>query len=283
MKNKPGLHSIGNILIFISIIGIVFSITGIAITWYMKPKIQKSVHTIIDTLDKILVNTDDALLVLDSTLEGSIENLDIIAGTLENLETTIDNISISLDSSADLIGGDLRLTIIDTQTALSSAATSAGLIDKTLRFLAAIPLLGADYRPDVPLSTSLEQVSGSLNDIPEAFLDIEKYIGETSEGLAILKSDVEELSGNLRFYEQDLENAREVISEYNQIIDDLLIQIREFRDQSSNLLLIASILITGGFFLLGISQISTFQQGTYYRKGEVAVINLADLKREQSN
>jgi hypothetical protein len=279
MKQKPGKQGLGSILTLIAIIGMIFSIFGIAVTWYIKPKIQNTVYMLIDSLDQILINTDSGLLVLDNSLKGAADNLDLILATLDNLNSTIDNISVSLGSSADLIGGDLRLTIIDTQTALSSAASSAVLIDNTLRIIAALPLM-PDYRPDVPLSTSLEQVSGSMDNVPESFLNIEQYIRETEEGMLLLKTDVTQLASDIRTYESDLFDARAILTEYELIIDDLREQLSSFRSYTATFLLIVSILSTGGFFLLGIAQITTLQQAADYRKGETVTVNLSEIQRD---
>ena len=283
MRNKISSRLLGIILIWIGIFGIIFSISGISITWYLKPIIQDSLLGIMDTLDLIFINTGDALLVLDSTLESSIENLDIIYTTLDNLDTTFDNISVSLESSADLIGGDLRLTIIDTQVALSSAAVSAGIVDNTLRFLAAIPLIGADYRPEVPLSTSLENVSESLTDIPDAFTDFEQYISETAESMTLLQTDLSNLAGNINNYENDLEDARTVISEYVLIIIDLREKLSGFQNDIPNIMFLISFLITGGFFLLGVAQITTLRQGIAYRNGDVIEGKLPDDQQEENS
>ena len=283
MRNKISSRLLGIILIWIGIFGIIFSISGISITWYLKPIIQDSLIGVIDTLDLVFINTSDALLVLDSTLDSSIDNLDIIHTSLNNLDTTFDNISFSLESSANLIGGDLRLTIIDTQVALSSAAVSAGIVDNTLRFLAAIPLIGADYRPEVPLSTSLENVSESLTDIPDAFTDFEQYISETAESMTLLQTDLSNLAGNINNYENDLEDARTVISEYVLIIIDLREKLSGFQNDIPNIMFLISFLITGGFFLLGVAQITTLRQGIAYRNGDVIEGKLPDDQQEENS
>ena len=234
----------------------------------------------LDSFDQIITNTNDGLVVIDSTLDVAGDNLEIITGTIDNLDTTINNISVSLESSADLIGGDLRDTIIDTQTALSSAAQSAGLIDKTLRIIDSIPLLGADYQPEVPLSASLEQVSISLDDVPESFIEIENFIRETSVGMGDLQTDVDDLSNDIQNFEKSLSDTQIILAEYQLIFEDLRTQLLDIRNGSGNFLLILSILITGGFFLLGVAQINIFIQGKNIREGERATINLSELLRE---
>jgi methyl-accepting chemotaxis protein len=279
MKQKSGRQGLGSILALIATIGVIFSILGIAATWYIKPRIQNAIYMLVDSIDQILINTDAGLLVLDNALNGGADNLDLISATLDNLNTTIDSISVSLGSSADLIGGDLRLTIIDTQTALSSAASSAVLIDNTLRIIAALPLM-PDYRPDVPLSISLEQVSESLDDVPESFLNIEQYIRETDEGMQLLKTDITQLASDIRTYENDLLDAQSILNEYDLIIDDLREQLFNFRSFTATFLLIVSILATGGFFLLGIAQITTLQLASDYRKSETVTVNLSEIQRD---
>lgn len=280
MKSKPNHRGLGNLLIWIALIGVIFSIFGMGTTWYFRPRIQAAIFTIIDSLDQILVNTKSGLDVLEVTLEGAAQNLDVISATLDNLTNTIDNITLSLDSSADLIGGDLRDTIIDTQVALSSAATSAGLVDNTLRFIASIPLLGADYRPEVPLSTSLENVAESMSEVPQSFLEIESVIRETQTGMEELQADINVLSADIRDYEDALFEAQVILIEYDLIFTDIREQLINLRQQTADFLLIASILLTGGFFLLGIAQINTLQLGKTYRNSEIVTVNLAELQRE---
>lgn len=259
MKQKCAAIQKRPILSIIAIIGILFSITGIGLTWYITPKIQKSLFLFIDILDQTLINTNQGLIVVKSALDSSKDNLNIITNTLDTLPDTVENISDSLTSAADLIGGDLKNTIGDTQTALSSAATSAELIDNTLKFIAAIPLLRADYRPEVPLSVSLENVSESLDGIPESFVEIQTYINDSGAGLMQLKSDATELSRSVGEFDAVIIDAQNIVVEYNQIVEDLRDQLAQLRSFSSNFLLIIGVLATFGFFLLGISQFSIFK------------------------
>lgn len=280
MKTKSNNRGLGRLLMFIALIGILFSVFGIATTWYYRPRIHATVFGIIDSFDQVLSNTNDGLIVIDSTLDVAAGNLEIMIGTLANLNVTIDNISVSLSSSADLIGGDLRETIIDTQTSLSSAAQSAVLVDNTLRFIASIPLLGADYRPEIPLSTSLEQVSLSMDDIPEAFLGIEQYIRETESSMDDLQTDVNQLSKDIQDFEYALIDSQVILTEYGFIFEDMRTQLLTIREQTARFLWAVSILITGGFFLLGVAQINIYHQGKTLRDGESVTLNVSELKRE---
>ena len=282
MKVNKNSRGWGGILIYFAYLGILFSLFGIATTWYYRIGIEKAVNGVIDSLDQILINTNDGLLFIDSTLDVASGNLEIISSTLDNLIITLDNISDSLDASADLIGGDLRETILDTQVAVNSASQSAGLVDNTLRFIAAIPLLGADYRPDVPLSTSLAQVSESLTDVPEAFLEIEQFIRETEGGMDNFQSYINALSKDIQNFDDTLIKSQALLTEYERIFSDLREQFSEIRKHTSTFLLVASIIITGVFFLLGIAQINVYYQGKTLRDGEKVSLTLSELTQKQN-
>ena len=117
-------------------------------------------------------------------------------------------------------------------------------------------------------------------DYPHEKLDIEVYIRDTEDGMVSLKADISELASELDDYEQDLLDAKVIISEYDLIIDDLREQLSNIRQHTSSFLIIGSIFLTGGFFLLGIAQINILQQGINYRKGERVTVNLAELQRK---
>ena len=280
MKNKFSFRKLGKILIIFSSLGLLFSLAGIAVSWMIKPDLQSGFVTVIDTLEDTLENTDEGLLVLDSALENTKSNLGIISSTFDSLDGTIDGILQSLDSSAVLVGDDLRQTILETQIALSSAATSAELIDKTLSIIAAIPFLGAKYQPEVPLHTSLETVAGSMDDIPKSLESMEESLSATSEGLGLLNENLTTLSEDLNKFEEDLGDAQDVLIEYRRIIVDIEGNIDNLRENLSLYLTLTIIFFTGILFSLAVAQFITLLQGIAYIEGEKQSVNLADIKRE---
>lgn len=270
----------GKIFIILASLGIIFSVAGIGATWIIKPRFQVALLGIIDSLDKTLISTDEGLLIVDGILNDSKENLSIIKTTLETLDSTIVNISVSLDTSGKLIGDDLRLTVTDTQTALSSAATSAKLIDDTVAILAQIPYLGANYQPDVPLHISLEQVAGSMNDMPEALETIEQSLGNTADGLNDINTNLSELSDNINNFEADLADAQLVLIEYGNFIDQAEKTTSKLYNNLARYLTLLSLFLTGILLSLGFAQASILVQGFAYMQGKQQIVNLADIRRE---
>jgi len=280
MKPKFSYQTLGKILVVLSSLGLLFSIAGIIFCWVVKPGLQRSLLEISGSIEDTLSNTDQGLIVLDSALDNVNSNLEIIVSTFENLDGTINGISTSLDSSAVLVGDDLRQTLLETQIALSSAATSAELIDKTLSIIAAIPFLGAKYQPAVPLHTSLETVAVSMDDIPKSLETMELSLSDTSEGLVLLNDNLSKLSDDLAKFETDLADAQDILVKYRRIITNTESQLSNFNENLPRNLTLIILFISGTLFSLAIAQCITLFQGIAFIEGEKQVVNLADITRE---
>jgi len=277
---KFNYKTLGILLIVFSSLGLLISLAGITLSWIVKPGIQKDILAITNSIDATLANTGEGLVVIDNALGNVNSNLEILVSTLDNLDGTFNGISSSLDSSADLVGDDLRQTIIETQIALSSAASSAELIDRTLLVISRIPFIGADYQPEVPLHTSLDSVAGSLDDIPGTLETMESSLTTTSEGLGLLNENLMELSNELGKFETDLEKTQGVLNEYQNIIADAQETLMDFRNKLPGNLTLLTIFITGFLFSLAVAQCITLFQGIAFIQGEKQVVNLADIRRE---
>jgi len=280
MKNISRIRLFGKLLIIISAAGILFSITGISITWIIGPNLKRNLSGLLESFTETLVTTNNGLSILDGAVLDSLANLELIESSLDALGGTIEDLSSSLESSGDLIGDDLRLTILDTQTALSSAAASAVLIDKTLKIIDGIPFIGADYQPDVPLHTSLEQVAGSLEDVPESLETIEQNLNDTAAGLDTLQVDLLALGKNIAGMDQDLQNAQKVIGDYQAIVSDIEQKTEELRSRLTTYMIIVGLILSGFFFWLGIAQVNVLIKGIDFWQGEQHIVNLADIRRE---
>jgi len=280
MNKTNSRRRMSNFLILIGSFGLLFSLVGIATPWIVKPRINGSLSEMLDLFNTTLLTTGDGLIVMDSAIENAKTNLTTIVTTFDNLDGTFDSISESLDTSATLIGDDLRLTVNDTQIALASSSTSAELIDKTLSFLAAIPLIGIDYQPEVPLHIGLAQVADSFENIPDSLKDIEQGLNETTGGLDTLKTDLSNLTEEVLLLDDDLEDAQSVLMDYQATLEKLNNRTKAIQDNLPLILTLMSIFISGTFFSLGTAQISTILLGVRFLRNEEKVVSLTDIQRK---
>lgn len=277
---KFNYRTLGILMIIFSSIGLLFSLAGITASWMAKPGLQRDLLAMVDTLQSTLMNTGDGLIVLDSALDNVKSNLAIIVTTLNNLDVTLIGVSSSLDTSANLVGDDLRQTIVETQIALSSASSSAELIDDTLSIISRIPFIGANYQPEVPLHTSLNTVAESMDEIPGSLELMEGNLTETADGLRLLNDNLLELSDELTKFETDLNETQNVMKEYRTIIDETEEHLQKFQKNLPRNLSLLAIFISGTLFSLAVAQSITLFQGIAFIEGEKQVVNLADIKRE---
>jgi len=279
MKRSSELNFQKKTLIVISIFGIIFSSAGLVSTWIITIKIRGFLLDLLGLFDQMLLNTQDGLDVLDGTIETSVESVASIETSMEYLSTTLEDLSTSLSYSADLIGDDLQFTIEETQIALSSAAESAVFIDDTLSFIAAIPLIGVDYKPDVPLHTSLEQAAVSLEDIPESLEDIEQSFNTTADSLDSLNDDIGSLADVIVGLEGELDHASSIIINYQVLVDDFSQKSTRIQENLTIILIADGLIFSGIFFWLGFTQVMIFLDNRRQARGD-KIVNLADIRRE---
>ncbi len=280
MKKPSRFRLLGLSLIIISAVGLLFSLAGIITTWVIEPGLNQSLGKLLASFSMALTTTENGLTVLDDALQDSLTNLEFVVLSLDDLGATVEDLSTSLESSGELIGDDLRLTILNTQTALSSAATSAVLIDNTVKSIARLPIIGADYEPDVPLHTSLEQVAGSLEGVPKSLEEIEQNLDDTAAGLDAFQLDLATLGENIVGMDGDLRNAQKVVKDYQELLSNVEQKTDELHRHLSTYMIITGLTLSGIFFCLGVALVNVLLQGITYWQGEQHVVNLADIQRD---
>lgn len=280
LDNTKQYKTYGLILIVLAIAGIIFSLAGIAAIWLIRPAVSRGLTDILDLADDTLKTTGGGIDVVDEAVISAGENIVALETSLGSLGTTMDNVSLSLESSANLIGNDLRLTVTETQGALDSAAVSAELIDNVLSVVAAIPYVGARYQPAVPLHTSLDQVASNLDQVPATLDTLETSLTDTSTGLDTFSTDLDVLTDNISRLSDDVENARSVLAEYDRIIDNAQRRVDVMQKNLNRATLFTGLFLSGLLFWLAIAQMNVFLQGLGYYRADQPVVNLSDLSRD---
>ena len=280
MKQPLGNRIAGLTLIILSILGMLFSLSGIVAIWILRPNIRDSASEVLVTVDQTLSTSQDAFRLSDEAITVLLLEFDTIQLSFDNFDTTMEGVSGSLNTSANLIGDDLKQTVIDTQTALESAASTSVLIDNTLDFLSKIPLLGVDYQPEVPLHISLAQVADNLEKFPTALETIEGGINKTTDGLGDLQENLTDLSDQIQTFGDDLEKAQVIIKKFDDSIEVIQTQVNTLEDRLGLVLSIISLFISGLLFWTGLSQLIVLNQGFIYLKGDTILVNLSEIQRK---
>ncbi|MEA4909229.1 MAG: hypothetical protein GYA17_11905 [Chloroflexi bacterium] len=214
------LRLTGSLLIFAALLGAVVSISGLVALWSVQSQVVSSLTSASDLLGRTLTATGDLLNVADATLAQLEGDVDVLEATVSHLAGTIDTTTGVADSIASLVGDDLTGVVRDTQHSLDSVQSSAKLIDDTLRVITAIPFLGTRYQPEVPLETSIAEVSGSLDDMPAALRKVERSLRDASGDAQTMSADIQTLSERVAELKTNLSAARQVIAQYQDILGE---------------------------------------------------------------
>lgn len=171
--------------------------------------------------NEMLETTDQGLILVNITLNNASSSINALAETTLTMGENISNTSSTLNAFSLLFVNDISYTIINTQTALEAAQTSAAVIDGVLTGLASIPLIGLDYNPERSLSVSLGSVAESLDPLSSSIEEIGSDLNTTSTSLETLRTDIEGMATYIYNIGQNLEDSREVVRQYQEQIDQL--------------------------------------------------------------
>lgn len=280
MRSPQRLRKIGFVLSGFAILGMLFSLLGTAGVWIVRPSLTRSVASVLDLSNNTLVTTQSAIAVLSGSLDQAEQDLGLIQSSLETLSGSMEDISASLTTSGNLIGDNLSLTVTEVQVALVSAAASAEFIDDTLAFIAAIPLIGADYQPETSLHLSLGKVAENLEDVPDSLAALETTLVSAADSLEEFSADLAILSADLETALEDLGDAESILAEYDGILTEAISKVEPVQTRLNLYSVLTSMFLSGVLLWLGVALFSVYLQAQDYIHYEDKIVSLTDLEQE---
>ncbi|MBN1304786.1 MAG: hypothetical protein JXA13_10160 [Anaerolineales bacterium] len=235
MKKKINFRKIvGGLLCTAAAAGMIFGLIGLIQIWNVRPRVLSTLDEMLASLDLTLEAAEEGLTLLDQMLVTTSENIIYLKAGVDALAEGIHDSGPMLEALTILTSEDLPESIAATQTSLASAQKSARLIDDTLSALSKIPLLPIKaYQPETPLSTSLKEVSASLDPLPESLAAIETSTKDIQENLETVEKELTRLSDSIAKIEKDLTNAGEIIDQYQASTSLLTVRVEKARETAA--------------------------------------------------
>ena len=266
----------GTLLIIAALVGLVFSVAGIAGMWGAKERLTRGILDSLNLFSSSLDTTAQALVMVQqsfSTLTSSISSAkDTLAATANTIETT----KPMLTSLQDLVDDDLPGTVAAVQTSLQTAQESAKIIDTVLR---ALTIFNRDsYNPQVPLHESLQSISVSMDDLPQAFSNIQTSLKDASDQADVIQADLVALTANMTSIENTMQD-------YEKLLTDFQVSLNEMKQQMDSLKANLRLMIDAGVWVLtiflawmAIAQLGLLTQGweLLHRDGPAAASTPAE-------
>ncbi len=216
----------GLLLIFAAAAGFIFSVVGILVIWRYRPAVEQNATDTLALWDQTLVTTQDGLTVVGQAVQTTTTDVASLQTAIQDVAQTIHQTNPMLDTMTHLASKDFPAAIDATQTSLTSAQSSALLIDNVMSALTSIPLLPtAPYKPAVPLHTALAQVSTSLNSLPPALASINSSLVDGKTNLSIVEDRLNEMSKTTKGIGTALGASQSIINQYKTVTTQLKLRV----------------------------------------------------------
>lgn len=251
--------TLGVAFIIAAIGGIIFSLAGIAGTWYFKPRFEETLTGYLTLLDDTLQTTSEGLQIAHRSLVQSIDSMADLQQTIGATADTLDATTPLLDTLASLSDEDLPRTLETAQTSLRSAQESARIIDRVLGALAILP--GIDYDPEVPLGDALQQVSTSLDAIFPSLESMHTSLETATDNMEIIQADIGLIAIDVANIQTNLEEGRGVVEQYQELVADLAQRVDQARDRVPFQVTVAAWVLTFALLWSFFTQLGLLVQG----------------------
>jgi uncharacterized coiled-coil protein SlyX len=248
-------------MIIAAIVWMLISLFFLVQIWRLRQPVTDWVVTNLDLLYTTCSTTENGLMVIESTVANFSDTTTALETTTIAAAQSLHDTGLLVDTLSTLVGEELPTTITNTQTALSSAQTSAVVIENVLYGLASIPLIGINYSPEVPLSQALGQVSASLDALPGSLEDIQGDLDNTHTDLSLLEENLITINQNIQVINDNLTLAQGVIDDFQVQVRQLKTRLDNSRNSAPDWTRTGALILTIVVLWQGFSQASILVQG----------------------
>ncbi len=230
MKNLI-FRFMGFFLMIIALLGILICSVGIFGIWKVKSSVETEVVSIFDLLSETVDSAAQGMNNIKTSLEAADVSMTTLDSSLSVIDVTITNSTHFFDTTYSLTSDTLPTTIRTTQKAIQAAAQSAKIVDDTLSIIAAIPLIGSGYKPDVPLNKALQEISVSLDTLPGTIESMKDDVLQIKDSMLKMQSHLEDAKAQTERIKTSLAQTKDVLEKLNELTRRLQPRISALRQQ----------------------------------------------------
>lgn len=257
------LRATGAALVLAGMGGIVFALAVIILVWRGQPQVETALADNLLFIEDILRVTDNGLGVAAASLDSTVTSVGSLQTTLEQVASATGQTVPAIENLTTLTEEDLPAAIRSAQVSLVSAQDAAQVIDRILRVIAGIPLLGRSlsYNPEVPMHDALGQLVADLDSVPATLEEIGGSISSSDDQLLAIQASLELMAVDIAGVSASLEQGQEVVLEYQLQVNALQIWLARARAGLPGVLDGVAWFFTMSFVWLGMAQVSVILEG----------------------
>ena len=241
---------LGVFVMLAGLVGLLISLAGLVGVWLARPAVITSVNSTIATLNNSIDTSQKAMVVTDQALGATVESVDALSEMLGATAGTVEDTKPVFAQMNSMMNEQLPSTIEATMDSLKASQAAAASLEGTMKSLdsfrmviSATPFLSAfvpadatAYNPEKPLADSLGEVAVSLEDMPATFTEMATNMDKADDNLDTIQANlttmstsVSGISGSLREYQSmigqsqaSLENLRGMLTNTQANLDSIL-------------------------------------------------------------
>jgi len=252
---------LGFLLVIIALAGVLFCALGVLTVWRTKDTATKEILSNVDFLVEALDAGEQGIVSVSASLDTAATSIDNLDKSIQTARSTLESTEHFFDTAAELTGKTLPDVLTSVQKSFESASQSAQIVDDTLNVVAALPLIGAKYTPEVPLSEALKKVATELSPLPGTFEGMQDDVVQVKGDMGLFQAQLDDAHKDIAQIQGSVSSAKEVTVKYQQMINDISERLKALRDKTPRGLNLLAWGLSIFLAWFGLSQLGLFVQG----------------------
>lgn len=241
---------VGRLLLAAGALGVVASLAGTVVG-------VRFVGQLGTALDDSIGVTAEAVDALQSTVELAATTIEGVERVLDEAESTTRSLAVALREAeqaltgvAALSEGEIAGSLAAVEESLPTLIDVAGVIDRTLSRLGALPF-GPEYAPPEPFDESLRTVQREFAGLPERLEEQAALIRDAGDGLGTVRRGTTRMTDDLHTLNATLASVSQLVDRYTATAADAADVVSAGHDRLRNQLAVARVLVVA----LGVSML----------------------------
>jgi chromosome segregation ATPase len=254
---------IGIVLAVLSVLLLLFSVTGIVGTWWLNSRLANGVVQVLTTVEDVLANADDSLNQLETRVtdaRGQITSFqESVAAATQGLAEN----PVVLTAVSERLDVQLEPAVTRVRETVQSLRETVVAIENAIDAINAIPFVSIDQK--LTVRSRLQTLTDGLDELTEGVAALRDTVRQArAEAAAQLEATVGELTGKL---DNGLTTINGTIVEYRSQVDTLRTNAATLRANLTRWLDVISVVLTIILLWLIFSQVVVFMLGlSIYRQ-----------------
>jgi prefoldin subunit 5 len=223
-------HKLSAYLLMASaVLGLLLAAGGIWLLTARGPAFAARLSATADEMDILLGSTIDMLNGLDVAFQEADTNIDHLDSAVAALQGSLDVTVNTVNEIAGLVNNEMKPAVASIEDSLGTLATTAKLVDGTLRVVSVIPFIGSSYAPEVSLEESVKGVESSLKDLPDTLDRVQSNLVTGAGTLVTVKGEISILKTGILDLKMRVADTRKLVGDMRTSLGKLQQQLAVLR------------------------------------------------------